>query len=100
MDGLEVVLSNLPTVGAFGGFVALVAILLRALIRSDRRADDEAARYRRERDEHAATERELDEERDERRRVQDQLSEVRQEVRELRGEVRSLRAQIATEGAT
>lgn len=100
MDGLEVLLSNLPTVGAFGGFVALVAILLRALIRSDRRADDEAARYRREREEHAETEHELDEERDARRRVEDQLSEMRHEVRELRSEVRSLRAQIAGGDAT
>jgi hypothetical protein len=91
LDGLEKVLSNLPSLGAYGGFAVLLAMAVRMAWKSD-------ARYNAEVDEHQQTQKALDDERDLRRRLEDDLGEVRREVQQLRAEVRGLRAQVAANG--
>lgn len=91
MDGLEAVFASLPGLGAFGGFAALMVLAIRMAAKAD-------ARYNAEVKEHKETQDELDDERERRRRLEEQLSEVKIEVQHLRTEVTMLRAQIA--GAT
>lgn len=55
--------------------------------KSDKRYDDEVAA-------HKATQKLLDEERDRRRKIEDEMSDVKAEVRALRREVAALRRQL------
>lgn len=95
MDGLDVLFANLPAIGASTGFVFLTVFAMRMLVKADARINDEAARYRQEKKDHEETERALDEERRLRRKVEDELSEVKRKVDALEAQVRYLTAQVA-----
>lgn len=88
MDGLDALLANLPGLGAYGGFVVLLVLAVRMAVKSD-------GRYNAEVRDHEQTQQALDDERQRRRKVEEQLGEVRLEVQALRREVAALRAQIA-----
>lgn len=84
MDGLDSVLTHLPDIGGLGAVAAVVVIALRMLARADNRYNAEVKA-------HEVTQRELDDERDGRRRLEDELGEVKRQVVALRHEVAELR---------
>lgn len=100
-DGLAGLLAMWPQGTIAAGVLALVVLAIRLASsqrkitadadgrteKSDKRYDDEVRA-------HQATQKLLDEERDRRRKIEDEMSELKSEVRLLRREVAALRAQL------
>ena len=104
-DGLAGLLSMWPQGTIAAGVLALVVLAIRLASsqrkitadadgrteKSDKRYDDEVRA-------HQATQKLLDDERDRRRKIEDEMSELKSEVRLLRREVAALRVQLNANG--
>ena len=88
MDGLDTLL---PGAGALGLLAAIIGILIKFLLNDRKLLADADARYVAEVRAHEETQRRLDDERDARRKVEDDLGK---QIRELRDEVHTLRRQL------
>lgn len=84
MDGI---LTSLPSLGGFGAFAAVVVVAIRMLIKSDSRYHQEVA-------DHERTQRQLDEERDRRRKAEDDLGAMALEMREVKVHVHKLERRV------
>jgi septal ring factor EnvC (AmiA/AmiB activator) len=89
LDGLDSILTHLPDIGGLGAVAAVVVIALRMLARADNRYNAEVKA-------HEETQRELDDERDGRRRLEDELGEVKRKLAALEYEVARLKRRDAT----
>jgi hypothetical protein len=87
VDGLESLLAHLPDIGGLGAIVAVVVIVIRMLAKADGRFNAEVRA-------HEETQQDLDDERAHRRRLEDEVGEVKRKVAALEDEVASLRRRL------
>lgn len=92
MDGL---LESLPAAAPYGAATALVFLALRFAFSARKVAADADARYKAEVVDHTRTEAALDDEREKRRRVEDELGKMSAAVRRLEEKVAGLERQVA-----
>ena len=92
MDGL---LETLPGVAPYGAAGALVFLALRFAFSARKVASDVDVRYRAEVADHERTQKTLDDERDKRRRLEDEMGKMATAMRRLEGKVADLEHEVA-----
>ena len=92
MDGL---LDTLPAAAPYGAATALVFLALRFAFSARKVSAESDVRYRAEVADHERTQAALDDEREKRRRVEDELGKMAAAVRRLEEKVAGLERQVA-----